>query len=258
MNNCKNFFFLWLGLWCLCWQSHAQTPFVVTEKTPIEFSDKQALVLEDADNQATLQDVLGKLDQFTPISKHGSFDPGVTYWIYQKFQSQLPTDREIRVDATGWKELQSFVLDAQGHIEVLQPTGLLPPHNPYLTQSPQATSIKQFKTQFPIFTLKRGEEVAVLTRAQFQPIFPAKTFSIHFTDQVTYSEFRRFSLYMEGLLLGILLALTVFAIFNAVQTKDKTNFFYALWISVAFLSVACVGVIDGNRIFEFVFNIEGL
>ena len=258
MNNYKNFFFLWLGLWCLCSHSFAQTPFLVTEKTPIEFSDKQALVFVDADNQATLQEILGKLDQFKHISKQEAFNPGVTYWIYQKFQSQLPTDREIRVDATGWKELQSFVIDAQGQIEVLQPTGFLPPHNPYVTRSPQATPINQFKTQFPIFTLKRGEEISVLTRAQFQPIFPAKSFSIHFTDQITYSEFRRYSLYMEGILLGILLALTVFAVFNAVQTKDRTNFFYALWITVAFLSVACVGVIDGNRLFEFFFNIEGL
>jgi len=52
MNNYKNFFFLWLGLCCLCSHSFAQTPFLVTEKTPIEFSDKQALVFVDADTIA--------------------------------------------------------------------------------------------------------------------------------------------------------------------------------------------------------------
>ena len=97
-----------------------------------------------------------------------------------------------------------------------------------------------------------------MSRAKFQPVFPGKSFSIHFVDNSSYSEFRRFSLYMEGLLLGILLALTVFAMFNAIQTKDRTNSFYALWISIAFLSVACVGVIDGNRLFEFFIDIEDL
>ena len=258
MNNYKNFFVFWLGLCCLCLQTFAQTPFTVTESTPIEFSDKGVLVFLDPDNRATPQELLGKLDQFKPASAFGPFTPGVTYWIYQKIQSRLATDREIRVDATGWKELQTHVIDAQGRLEVLPTTGFVPPHNPYLTQSPQATPINQFKTQFPIFTLKRNEEVSLLTRVQFQPVFPAKSFSIHFTDQATFSEFRRFSLYMEGLLLGVLSALTVFAMFNAVQSKDRTNFYYALWILVAFLSVACVGVMDGHRMFEFFFNIENL
>ena len=258
MINYKKLFALWLGLWGLCAASLAQVPFVVNDNTPIEFSDKQVLVYEDLENHATPQELLSKLQEFKPAAEITSLDPGITYWIFQKIRSQLSSDREIRVDATGWKELQAHVIDAHGQITPLQVTGFVPPHNPYLSLSPQVTSLYQFKTQFPVFTLKQHEEVSILTKVKFQPVFPAKSFSIHFTDQLTYSEFRRFSLYMEGLLLGVLVALTVFAIFNAFQNKDRTNFFYALWISIAFLSVACVGVIDGNRLFEFFIDLEGV
>lgn len=258
MTNYKKHFLLLLCLWCLSAISFAQKPFVVNENTPIEFSDKEVLVYVDVDNNATAQELLTKLHEFKPATEFTTFNAGVTYWIFQKFRSQLSADREIRIDASGWKELQSHVIDANGQIRTLQPTGFVPPHNPYLSQSPQATSLFQFKTQFPVFTLKKDEEVAVLTSVKFQPVFPAKSLSIHFADQLTYSEFRRFSLYMEGLLLGVLVALTVFAIFNAFQNKDRTNFFYALWIFIAFLSVACVGVIDGNRLFEFFIDLEGV
>ena len=258
MNNYKSIFSIGLMSFVVCMASFAQTPFVVTETTPIEFSDKNALAYEDETNQATATALLQQLDKFKPIAEFKRFNAGSSYWVFQKLQSGLPFDREIRVDATAWKELQSHVVDARGHVQVLQETGFVAPHNPYLTQSPQATPIHQFKTQFPVFTLKQGEEVGVLTRVKLQPVFPAKSLSIHFTDHSSYAEFRRFSLYMEGLLLGILLALTVFALFNAVQSRDRTNAFYALWIICAFLSVACVGVIDGHRMFEFFFDVEGL
>ena len=63
---------------------------------------------------------------------------------------------------------------------------------------------------------------------------------------------------MEGLLLGTLFALMVFSLFNASQTKDKVNNYYALWITIAFFSVSSMNVIDGNRLFEFFFDIENL
>jgi serine phosphatase RsbU (regulator of sigma subunit) len=258
VNNYKSIFLFCVVLFFIALDIHAQTAFVVNQNTPIEFSDKNVLVYKDETNQATVHEVLEKLDEFVPAQKINGFQSSVTYWMYQKMVNKLETDREFRVDATGWKELVSHVIDSQGGIRILKPTGFVPPHNPYLSDSPQATPLTKFSSEFPIFTIKKDEEVTILSRAKFQPIFPGKSFSIHFVDNSSYSEFRRFSLYMEGLLLGILLALTVFAMFNAIQTKDRTNSFYALWISIAFLSVACVGVIDGNRLFEFFIDIEDL
>ena len=103
------------------------------------------------------------------LAEFTTFNAGVTYWIFQKIRSQLSSDREIRVDATGWKELQAHVIDAHGQITPLQVTGFVPPHNPYLSLSPQVTSLYQFKTQFPVFTLKQHEEVSILTKVKIQP-----------------------------------------------------------------------------------------
>jgi serine phosphatase RsbU (regulator of sigma subunit) len=65
-------------------------------------------------------------------------------------------------------------------------------------------------------------------------------------------------LYIEGMLIGVLMALVIFAWFNAIQNKDRTNLFYAIWISSAFLSIFTIGIMDGERLFEFFIDLEGL
>ena len=240
--------------------SIAQNAYIVTDKTPIEFSNKHVLVLEDASNQMTAEAALDSLSRFedaeTVVAR--GFKPSVTYWIYQKIASQLPVDRELRIESTGWKGLTAYVIAPNQPMKALKPTGYAGVHNPYLTQAPHLTPISQFSSQFPTFVLKQNEQVTVLAKAQFQPIFPAKTFSINFTDNSSYAEFRRFSIYIEGLLLGVLFSLTIFALFNAIQSKDKVNYFYALWISIALFSVSSIGIIDGHRLFEFFIDIEDI
>ena len=257
MNNNKYFLGL-LFLMTLSFSALAQNAFEVTEKTGIEFSDKHVLVLEDKTNQLSAEQALNQLDQFVPSSQVSPFKPSVTYWIYQKLVNRLNSDRVFRIEPTGWKNLTSHIIYADGKIVTLKPVGFVGTHNPYLTRSPQDTSLNQFASQFPVFTVPKDQEVTVLTRVNFQPIFPAKTFSISFTDNQSFAEFRRFSLYMEGLLLGILFALTIFALFNAIQSQDKVAFYYALWISIAFFSVSSLSIIDGHRLFEFFFNIEDI
>ena len=256
MNYKKSIFFAVLACVvgpCLAW---AQPAFEVTHQTGIEFSNKHVVVLEDSTQRLTAEQAMQQLDRFVPASEITSFKPSVTYWIYQKLVSKLDSDRAFRIEPTGWKNLTAHIYFADGKITTFKPIGFVGTHNPFLTQSPQNTAIHQFSSQFPVFTLPKHEEVQVLTRVNFQPIFPAKTFSISFTDNQLFSEFRRFSLYIEGLLLGILFALTIFALFNAFQSKDKVNFYYALWISIAFFSVSSLSIIDGHRLFEFFIDIE--
>jgi len=242
----------------LPWLALAQVTYEVTPQTGIEFSNNYVVVLEDSSNRLTAEQAMQQLDRFVPASEIADFKPSVTYWIYQKLRSKLDNDREFRIEPTGWRSLTANIYYKDGEITALKPIGFVGTHNPFLTQSPQHTAIHQFRSQFPIFTLPKQQEVEVLARANFQPIFPAKTFSISFTDNSSFSEFRRFSLYMEGLLLGILFALTIFALFNAFHTKDKVNFYYALWIVTAFFSVSSLSIIDGHRLFEFFIDIENV
>ncbi len=222
------------------------------------FNDKDIQVYVDLTNRANANEVIARQDQFVPASQIKNFKGSVTYWITQRIASGLDHDRELQVEASGWMDLTPHIVRDSGAIEKLKSTGFVGSSNPFLAGSPAATPIAKFDSQFPRFLLRKGEEVTVITRAHFHPIFPAKSFAINFIDSATFTEFRRFSLYMEGLLLGILFALTIFSLFNAVQTKDKVNTFYAIWITIAFLSVSSLSIIDGHRLFEFFIDIEGL
>lgn len=229
----------------------------ITSTTPIIFSDKDVLVFEDANQSSSPEEILKNRDKFVPPQQIKGYRPDVTYWILQKVSNSLDKDRDIQIDASGWKDLTPHVIDEHG-IRKLKSTGFVGSHNPYLNESPYVTPITRFESQFPVFSLRAGAEVTLLTRVNFHPIFPAKSFSIHLIDSATFAEFRRFSLYVEGLLLGTLLALTIFSIFNAIQTKDRVNIYYAIWISAAFLSVFSLNIIDGHRLFEFFIDVESL
>ena len=239
--------------------SQAQTPFEITPDTPIQFREKtNILVFVDTTNQAQYQDVLGHLDQFVPAAQIGPFKSYVTYWIFQKMVSKLNSDTDISIDPSGWKDVNSYIIDSAGQIQKLPPSGWQGAHNPFLSTSPEQTPRSQYTSQFPVFKLKAGKEVSLLSKVNFNPLFPAKSFSLNFKDSASYAEYRRFGLYLEGMLIGVLMALVIFAWFNAIQNKDQTNLFYAVWISSAFLSIFTIGIIDGERLFEFFIRFEGL
>ncbi len=237
---------------------HTHARMVLSDAMPIIFKDADIQVYEDSTNRADHLNVLDNLNLFIPATEIKSFKPHVTYWVVQKIFNGLDQDRELQIDHSGWRELTAYVIDAKGNTVKLKSAGFVGNHNPFLATNPGATKISEFQSQFPSFVLKKGEEVTILSSVKFHPIFPSKSFSLSFYDKSTFSEFRRFSLYLEGLLLGTLLALTIFALFNAYQSNDRVNIHYAIWISIAFLSVSSLHIIDGHRLFEFFFNVENL
>jgi len=258
MRNFKSLYFRIALLWFAVFVVPAHAKIMVSSSTPMVFSDKEILVFVDPTQQATAQEVYEKKDQFVHPDQIKSFKSNVNYWILQEIESKLDHDRYIQVDASSWKELTPYLIDTSGRIETLKAVGFIGSHNPFLENSPFKTPIAKYGSEFPKFILKESSELTLLTKVNFHPIFPAKSFSINLIDDTTFSEFRRFSLYIEGTLLGTLFALTVFSLFNAAQSKDKINLYYAIWISVAFLSVFAVRIFDGHRLFEFFIDIEAL
>ena len=229
----------------------------ITPDTTIQFKEKtNILVYVDEKNQYEYDDVLKKIDQFVPISQVGPLKPSTTYWIYQTMVSRIDTETDILIDNTGWEYLKSYIIRSDGSVTQTKPFGIRANHNPFLSASPEGTRHAEFTSQFPAFRLKKDEYVKVLTRASLNPIFPARSFSINFREGSTYSEYRRFGLYMEGILLGVLIALSIFSWFNAIQNKDKTNFYYAIWISIASLAVCSTYIFDGSRLFEFFISVN--
>jgi hypothetical protein len=210
---------------------------LVTPETPMVFTDKDILVFEDPTQQATVQDVYKQQDKFVKPEQIKSRKSNVNYWVLQKIESKLDHDRVIQFDASGWRRLTPHLVDSAGQIKTLKSVGFVGLYNPFLDDSPLKTPIAKFESGFPKFLLRSGAEVTLLTQLNSHPFFYAKSFSISLIDDTTFAEFRRFSLYIEGALFGTLFALTVFALFNAYQTRDKVNSYYALWISTAFLAI---------------------
>lgn len=242
-----------LAVACVVTPSHAKIS--MTPETPMVFTDKDILVFEDPTQQATAQDVYAQQHNFVKPEQIKSLKSNVTYWVLLKIDSKLDHDRFIQIDASGWKRLTPNLIYSDGQIRTLKSVGFVGSYNPFLDNSPLKTSIATFDSGFPKFLLKSGAEVTLLIQLNSHPFFNARSFSVNLIDDITFAEFRRFSLYIEGALFGTLFALTVFALFNAYQTKDKVNSYYALWISVAFLSIFASWIYDGYRFFEF-FDIE--
>jgi len=176
-------------------------------------------------------------------------------WVLQKIESKLDHDRFIQIDSSGWKRLTPFLINSDGHTRILKSIGFIGSYNPYLDNSPLKTPIAKYDSGLPKFLLKGNSEATLLIQLNAHPFFNSKSFLVNLVDDVTFSEFRRFSLYVEGALFGTLFALTVFALFNAYQTRDKVNSYYAIWISFAFLAIFGSLIYDGYRLFEF-FDIE--
>lgn len=229
---------------------------IVSPETTMVFSDKDILVFEDPTRRATAEQVYQKIDEFVPAATITVIKSNVSYWVLQKIESRIDHDRIILVDSSSWNLVAPYLINSAGKIHPLALGGFINNHNPFLQDSPHKIPITKFESGFPKFLLQQGAEVTLLSQLNFHPLFGSRSLSINLIDDTTFAEFRRFSLYVEGILLGTVFALTVFAFFNAAQTKDKVNFYYALWLCFALLAIFSMYISDGYRLFEFFIDIE--
>lgn len=263
----------------------AQIAYQVDASTPIIFSDKtNILVYEDSSGTATVEDVMARLDQFKPASQYTHIKSDVRYWVTQKLANRLTEDRVLRLDAgkvnrnTGlnWFFQQFYIVDAQGNVQDLRRFGN---ERDYLAMqglsledgadisaigiksafslrdiNPYADSRDDDLSEFPIFNLRKGEEVRIFSRLKSTSSFPAKSFSIGIYDHMTMLEMRRHGLYIEGILLGILVVLALVCWHSVYHTRDKVSIIYGLWLIAAILSCGFMPIHDGQRFTEFLFG----
>ena len=269
----------------LAGMAQAQNAYQLDASTPIIFSDNtNILVYEDSSGTATVEDVMARLDQFKPASQFTHTKSDVRYWVTQKLASRLTEDRVLRLDAgkvngnTGlnWFFQEFYIVDAQGNVQNLRRFGN---ERDYLAMeglnledgadlsamgikkafslrdiNPYADSRDDELSQFPIFNLRKGEEVRIFSRLKSTSSFPAKSFSIGIYDHMTMLEMRRHGLYLEGILLGILVVLALVCWHSVYHTRDKTSIIYGLWLIAAILSCGFMPIHDGQRFTEFLFG----
>ncbi len=268
INMLKVFFAAWRSLrlaimWAIAsvvllaggWPAPAQA-VPVDATTPIIFSDKQARVLEDPDGRLSIEAVLERRDQFVPAASVGWPRHDSHYWVLSTLDSQLDADRELRIDTPGWYEAFSYLLDDDGHFQALRRAGIFwVPMAPLGLTNPFATAAGTDASQWPLFTLRRGEQREVLTHLVPNDNLQPSGFMVQFTDHPRYLELRRYGLHLEGILTGVLCALVVFGWASAYHNRDRTSVSYAVWIMFALLSATSLPVHDGVRLFEFYVDI---
>jgi len=232
----------------------------ITEESPIIFSEKSNfLVISDESSKMTIQDVLQSDVDFAGISRLPAIESRGHYWIIQKLKNSTARNFQLRVDPSNWESIECFVISADGTITRLKPSGyyrvsysLLADVNPFSSGSAKVPS------QFTLHTLTQGEEILLISRVKSSPNGPMGRFSLNLYNHVKFLELKRYGLYIEGVLLGVLLALAIFGCSSAYHNKDKASLAYGIWIFVAFFQIISMYVPEGPRLAEFFVNLEGV
>ena len=235
---------------------HAQNTFVVDDNTPVIFSDKTNVrVLQAPSPDTTLNDVRDMDSQFVPANAVLSISPTDIYWIKQTLVNQSLHEKQLRIAATGWTAHQNYVV-RKSSVEKLQSNGNSANYNWLAEINPFITPARNENSQYAIFNLRSGETVDIYSRVKSHSSVPAKTFSLNFYDHASYLELRRFGVYFEGGMLGLLIALAVFGWYSYVQNRDNTSLAYGVWLTVGVTQCLFLPVHDGQRVTEFFVHME--
>ncbi len=236
----------------------ATPPLEITEETPIVFAEKKNFfVLEDSSGQLKIADVLAAGSGFRSPTDLPTINSHSYYWVVQKVKNRLPHDYSIRIDPTGWESIDSYVVDDSGKITRLKPTGTYRvSHSQMVETNPFLPGSAKVASQFTVYTLIKNQEVTLLTRVKSNSNLPARNFTLSLYDHVKFLEMRRYGLYIEGILLGVLLALAIFGWFSAFNNKDKASFAYSIWMLSAFVQILSNYMPEGPRMAEFFADVE--
>jgi serine phosphatase RsbU (regulator of sigma subunit) len=228
--------------------------------TPLIISDKAGTqVLKETGAPLSPAQALERLAEFGPPPPAATVKADDVYWIVQRVHSTLDRERELRLDLPGWEDVDAYAIAPDGKMHRMHTTGLY--WGNYLTLAdvnPYVASRKTAQTEFPVFGVRPGEEVIVLTRARANRNFQMTTFTPSFSDHALLLELRRFGMHIEGMQAGFLIALGMFGWFSVFMNRDRTSLAYGVWLIFALLSATSFKVHDGHRFFEFYLPIEGI
>ena len=251
-------FGLTLGTALMLPPAWAQSAMEVGANTTVYFSDTlNPLVLEDKSGTATLDQVRNRLSEFKPADTVGKIDPKSQYWVVQKLVNRIGENRDFIVDAgrtdTGinWVRYQHYVVYPDGKIREL--------NGPYSDNvplriddiDPYVFTMDTLLSRSPVFTLHKDSEVQLFSRLKSSSTYPAVNFSLRLYDRTTYLELRKYGLYIEGILSGLLLALIISTWNNLYYKRDAVSVIYGIWLVLGWLQIMTMPIHDGQRLFEF-------
>lgn len=236
----------------------AQSALEVGANTTVYFSDTlNPLVWEDKEGHATLAEVRQRIQDFKPIDSITQIKPKTHYWVVQRLVNRLGENREFIVDASrietnrNWLRYQHFVVYPDGSSRELNGPFS---DNVSLIMSdidPHIFNMDTSLSRGPVFTLNRDSEVQLFSRLQSNSTFSASQFSLWIYDRTTYLELRKYGLYLEGILAGLLLPLIISTWYNLLYKRDTVTIIYGLWLVAGLAQILTMPIHDGQRLYEF-------
>lgn len=232
-------------------------PFEVSASTPIIAAPpNNLLVLVDPQGDINFEEAIKRKAEFKPAAEVGPFDARHHYWIMQKFASGLDVDKNYRLEGS-WLSVRTHVIRANGSVEALKTAGFFTGKYASLSDiDPMRPSSAKAPSREALFTLFAGEQLTLLSHAKPFSSFPPRSFVLQLVDNERFLEARRFGLYVEGGLLGILFALAIFGWYSYWANKDRAGLFYGIWISFALLQIMTLPTHDGSHFAEFIVNMD--
>lgn len=258
-------FMVWVSASSYAVPAMSPGQFQISEESPIIMrpSPNSVLVLRDPQSNRSFSEVQTLTSEFTPASEMPRPDSSSTYWVMQRIDSTLDQDRDIQVAPIGgraWRDVRLILLNERGEmIHDIHPAGAMRGSHDRLAElNPLIDPSRREHSQYSVFTLPRHGSVFLYMRLELDHLYGGGSYTPIYYDQIRYLEMRRLGLYIEGALAGAILALCIFGWFSAWQHRDRTSAAYAIWMTVALLSSTTQFVHDGQRLFEFFIDIEGL
>jgi len=229
-------------------------PYEITDNTPIVFSPKDnTLVLEDPQGSLTIEEVLRRQDEFKPPSEMAPLDARHHYWVMQKVSSKLTADRNYRLEGN-LLSINTHVIRADESILTLKTAGSFTGKYSFLSDIDPALPSAKVQSRDALFILHSDETLSLLSRAKALHSLPPRSYVLQLVDNERFLETRRYGLYIEGALLGILFALAIFGWYSYFVNEDRAGLFYGTWISFAFMQILTLPTQDGSHFTEFIVN----
>lgn len=205
------------------------------------------------------QQATERLAEFSPVTDLASLEAGREYWIHARLKNGLPHDREFRVELKQWGYVDTWMREPGGAWRALPSSGAYSGrHSGLANANPFTQTLGGLSTHFPVAMVMSGSEIELLFRARDNFLQSPGILIPWYSDHALVLELRRYGLTIEGLMLGILVAVAVFGTYSAFTNRDRTSLLYGVWILFALLSASTIFVHDGSRLLEFIVNIEGI
>jgi class 3 adenylate cyclase len=250
--------FLFILLLCLIYPLvNAEAPankniIVLTESSPI--STIKGLIWRDDAGNSTVEQVLNKLDEFKPVSEivdlKNKYKTG-TYWAFATFRNELNHDYLMRFGALE-KGTSLYLVDQEGTIT---PVKVQPnrKYNQFADIKPELEREMTSDSRFTVAQISKGKEISIISK-HIDTTIGENDFPIQYWDHVKFLEWSRFNIYFQGILLGVFVALSIFAVYYSYINKDLASIVYSLWLSLAVIGILTTQLYGGDRFSEFFIN----